>query len=1236
MKSCYNIIGWLSILFGVMVGLLGCTDELFYSSNVGTPSDVVCFTASLSNPHSASQTRSASGHLEIEQGEWLVGTEQSVSRGTPVTLLEGSAGVIGYVYDTWQEHSSAVGETPAITGTLPWETLYNKEFKFDGDELTAASNNVRWNTLNEDSAKFYVYAPYSLTGGTLSSEEQGGSPQLTYIVNDTPTEQNDLIVASWKGKTSYKQSIPLVFNHALTAVRFKVGFDCIVKSLEVKGICNSGTYTFGDGWAITQTPKDYTFNFGENGSGQAFSANTFLTDGNNTLMMIPQKLSSNAKVILTYIEGGTEKTIPSTLKDKVWQEGKMITYTIHKNAAPQTVYFDLAAGNVELGRAATAEDVTNYSSYIADLKVNDDIYVGFIYVNGEAKPVVGKHSSTNQYYVYQSSTSTDTKFSDYIAAKTGYKDESDYNSQSNCRIPDYAPVKLSDGTFWKDYITNNTSVEDVIETWDDGNLVRVDGQSASCEKNKLKNIKVVRDVGRTHTKNYIKVSGNGNSTKYNLTIDNIYTIKQVPVISTAFRSRTEGGIAYIPSGNTELIINLLGDSRMGCIHIQNTPTDKVVLQGTGSLTVADADFRTISDSKSAGYDNSDFGDTDGYISNFWNSAIGNNTNDKSATKPYNENLYNFYINSGVIFAGTTKAEDCSAIGGGGNGFGQVYITGGNVTAVATTAGTAIGGGMGHTATGGPGEVYIIGGNIYAYNFANRWGIPSSAIGGGSSDKNVGREGSVSISGGYVYAYSALGTAIGGGSSKTVTGGNATITVSGGQVIAKSGQGAGIGGGSSRTGGGSAVGVSYNGGTATINISGNPIIRTGSIGGGTTGDSAGKLGYAKITVSGGDIQAQFVMEAGSTGTPTFEMSGGTIRNSYVNDNEYFHTKKFGGAVYLEDGTFTMSGGTIKNCSAVQGGAVYIARKSEEPLAEDEFNFKMEGGEIHSCFATGGKIDDIAYLGHGGAICLDGGQIHMWGGKIWNNYSENGNGGAVYISNGNFIMKNLSRIITDNYPTITGNAAHKGNGGGVFVSSENGKSVKVDLLQGIITNNTANNYGGGICVDMGETQNSANVTVGMTGQGVTEETANPKISENMAMMAGGGLYARGMNANITINSGMIDENKVSAYVKNENVANEKGGVTLNDGLVTHVVVTFDGNGGKEGETETYTQKIVTNTNSRLTPNRFKRNGFKFVGWNNRPDGLGKKIYTADPNNPNQVVEVVPLSENITLYAQWGAIQ
>lgn len=1210
MKNRYTIWRCLTALMLVMVGVCACTDELDGLGVDSTrPSDVICFTASLSDNRTGSQTRSASGHLEIEQEEWLVGTEQSITRGTPVTLLEGSAGVIGYVYETWQENAPAVDETPAIKGTLPWETLYNKEFKFDGDELTAASGNVRWNTLDQPNVRFYAYAPYDQTGETLSSKEQGGSPQLKYTVNETPKNQNDLIVASWEGQSDYKQSIPLVFNHALTAVRFKIGFDCTVTKLEVKGIYNSGTYTFGKEWEVNtissdanaQLTSNYTFTFGENGSGQPFSANAFLTDGDNTLMMIPQTLSAEAKVVLTYIEGEKTKTITSTLKDKVWQEGKMITYTIHKTSAPTTIYFDLAAGNVLIGINVNQFD--NKGTY-----ANGTEYRGYVFVNGEVKPVQGTHNNDNVYHVYQSSTSSD--YSQYNAVNTGYANETDFNNKQGCRIPQYASVKHGNIS-WRDYITNNTSVDDVIEMWDDGQYVRDDQESASKEQNI--GTARVREVGRTHTKNHILVKGAGNSEssiQYKLTVDDIYSTWQYHDPDD-FRGRSYGGITYYPNGNTNLTINLLGDNRVGYVHINNQRTDYITFEGTGTLTAANADFITPDDfTDKRKWDNSYYGisetsDERRYISNHRKSAIGNDTQSSGQ-------VYNLTFNSGTIFAGTTKIENCSAIGGGGNGYGQVFINGGTVTAVATTTGAAIGGGIGFSDVGGEGHVTIAGGNVYAYNFANRWDVPSSSIGGGGSKNSVGKLGNINITGGYVYAYSALGTAIGGGSSQAQGGGNAEITITGGQIIAKSGTGAGIGGGSSRTIGTGSTTV-YNGGSATVKILGNPIIRTGSIGGGTTGHPKGKLGSANISIEGGDIQAQFVMEAGSTVTPTFEMSGGTIRNSYVNDNEYIHTKKFGGAVYLEDGIFTMSGGTIKNCSAEQGGAVYVNSQSGNST------FTMTGGEIHSCFATGtyNNVDSLINPGHGGAVCLMGGQVNMSGGKIRNNYSENGDGGAVYISNGNFAMKNGS-------PEITANAAHKGNGGGVFVTSQ-GSGVEVDLLQGIITNNTANNYGGGICVDMGNTENTANVTVGANGQGVTESDANPKISGNMAMMSGGGLYVRGTSANVTINSGMIAQNRVSAYVKNEDVANEMGGVTLNAGLVTHVVVTFDGNGGKVDGTDTYTQNIVTNTNSKLAPNRFERDGYDFAGWNTRADGLGES-YSDE--------EAEPLSGHITLYAQWKA--
>ena len=1154
------------IIATVITALCGCTDELDYLENNTRPTDVVCFTTSLSRKASDKATRSSYDILTIDEEKWdltPLGSD-AVTRGMPMTLLNGSAGVLAYIYDEWSNT------------TLPYSEIYDKEYLFDGDEMTAASNDIRWSNIakvaNNDSIAFYVYAPYQANGCTLSSNDTGGVPTLTYQVSNEIEKQEDLIVASWKGAKGVNygtgiesRSVPLAFEHILTAVKFKVGFACTAKSLKVVGVNNSGVYRMGDKWNVnTAQTQDYIINFGTDGEGVDFNANDILTEDTTTLMMIPQTLPEGAQVVFTYIADGVAHTDTVLLKGQ-WNEGKMITYTLHNSTPPSNIYFDLAAGKVEIGPTTN-----NVSKGVT--------YSGKIYVNGNAVEVSGTHKKGNVYYVYQSSTSD----SRYNASATGYATIEDFNNKVNCRIPDYKPVEYNNQR-WSDFITNYTNVDSVIMVWYENNSTQTAAK-----------------VGRSGTKNNITVEAVANET-YNLTIDDIYSTYQV-----ASTSRLVGGITFSPGtkSNCILRINSVGDNRLGNIHYYNNNNNgsKLIFEGTGSLTVADV---INTKGKAPGLSASE---SSGFFANYYCAAIGGN--DDST----HERCYGIVINSGVIFAGSTVHENCSAIGGGGNGLGEVTINGGTVTAVASTTGTAIGGGIGYSSMGGEGLVYINGGNVYAYNLNNKRNIPSSAIGGAGSSASTGTRGTIEINGGYVYAYSALGTAIGGGSSQTKVGGDAYVTITGGQVIAKSGRGAGIGGGSACTGGGTGE---LDGGTAIINISGNPIIRTGSIGGGNTNASAGKIGSANINISGGDIQAQFVMAAGAKTTPSFTMTGGTIRNSSVDDEEYIHIKKKGGAVYLEDGHFTMSDGIIKDCSAEQGGAVYIERKSTDPMDEDEFNFIMSGGEIRSCYATGGTTE----AGHGGALYLNSGQVKMTGGRMHYNYSENGNGGAIYIRNGNFFME-------DGMPVITKNSAQKGDGGAVFVTSlinDENETVKVNLQRGKILENTANNYGGGVCVDMEGNATKADVVIGVTGQGVTEDDADPMITKNISLLQGGGLYVRGMNASITINSGMIDKNIVSAHVKNENVAiSQDGGiVTLNDGLVTHQVVTFNSNFG--AEPEEYTQNIVTNTNSRLTPNRFTRGGYRFNGWNTRPDGLG-----TDYSNEH----LMDISEDITLYAKWQA--
>ena len=1143
------------ILLGVMMYLSGCTDDLGIVGNRQV--DYLCFTATLGGDSLSHSSRGTSDYLSYEEEDWSLVDDADISnesRGNAVSRLEGSAGIIGYIKGT--------------SWTL-WDRLDHQRFEFAGDELSTTGDPIYWNAIKTtDNLLVHAYAPNSIKSNVDNEQDNfdESSHSFTYTVPAVVSDQTDILVARTEVPSNYRSSIPLAFEHALTAVKFNIGFNCTVKSLKIEGLKNSGTYTFGEGWSEQSGNAAYEFTFGGEsdtnislGAGERFKV---LTDGENTLMMIPQELNG-AKVTLTYDDN---KTIVSTLKDKEWKSGKMVTYTIYKER-PNIVYLDLAAGNVGIdgktkrysGAYFQTKDGTTSRIEITD----------------------GTHTNDVVYYVYQSTESNRNT--------TGLVDGS-------WVIPSYPRVECG-GKPWSEYITNNACVEDVIEMWDDG--AHVKGSAATNEKHI--GVSVVRDAGRSHTSNKINVIGQAGFI-CNLTIDNVYSVYQQ---SGDPGYRTEGTLTFKPTqANSKMYLNLVGDNRLGNIHYCNFTRDNgsaIVFEGTGSLTVADANFVTGKYNRYS---------VTGYYSNHHSSAIGG-SDDES-----NDKSYGIIFKSGVIFAGSTQAENCSAIGAGGNEVGEIIIDGGVVTAVASTTGTAIGGGIGFSAEGGVGYVTINGGNVYAYNLQNPVDIPSAAIGGAGSSDSKGSDGYVTITGGNVFALSALGTAIGGGSSKTKRGGDAYVTISGGTVIAKSISvlggpdggnsgvkllaGAGIGGGTGGTNGG------VNGGTANVTISGNPIIRTGSIGGGKTNNSTGTIGSANINVSGGDIQAQFVMAAGSGISPTFTMTGGTVRNSDTSDEEYYHIQPHGGAVYLEEGTFEMSGGEIVNCSAIRGGAVYIKGNAST-------TFTMSDGKIYDCTSIKNPLyPDIDP--HGGAVYLEGGEVSLSDGSIFDNLANGGHGGGIYITDGNFEMTGTATALLGNSAIYRDGKG--GHGGALYVTSSN--NAQVSVLSGTISENSSDRLGGGICVDMGNSDKTAEVTIG------TASNTLPSIISNHTILSGGGLFVRGSKANVTIKGGKIAENTTSAYVVNENVANELGMVSLLDEQVTtHVTVTFNGNGGtlEEGS---IIQHIVTATNSLLVTPTFTRAGYKFIGWNTRADGYGDGDY-----NDGKVMNI---QTDLTLYAQW----
>ena len=618
-------------------------------------------------------------------------------------------------------------------------------------------------------------------------------------------------------------------------------------------------------------------------------------------------------------------------------------------------------------------------------------------------------------------------------------------------------------------------------------------------------------VGRPSTDHRIVVSCNQ---LYTVLLDNVWSTYQE--FNTYRRS---GGIMFFPqSDGANFQVYLKGDNRFGNVFYCSTwynllsdygykrgmqdASDELVEGSDGVYRPEEIDFKsaTLHFKSAAGAGSTSgtltvanidptatFGTMFGHdlTANFYNSVIG--ASDHPAE--VNENSRGITFDGGTVFAGAQYEDDCSAIGGGGNGIGEVIINGGSVTAVTSSTGTALGGGIGYTDHGGSGHVRITGGNVYAYNGGivrldpitqtELRFVPAAAIGGASSFRLPCDPSSVEITGGTVYAESVGGVAIGGGGSATMQGGDATITITGGNITAKSVSkvvngmtvpyGSAIGGG---VGGAGTDDVIAKGGDCTFTMSAGTLT-AGSVGGGSTNDARAKVGYANATITGGDIRAQFIMAAGATEPCRFTMSAGTIHNSTTGSTDFRLVKSDGGALWLEDptGVVSITGGVIDNCQAANGGAVYTTGGS----------VTVRNASITNCQALTGDGGAFAVMANGATVNLT--SATVTGNSAYNN------GGAFFL--------NPNAAVTITGGSISDNTSRQD--GGAFYGSA-GSTLR--LNSGSIERNAATS-GGGVYLDSG-----AKLTY------TTSNTATAYIRANTATNLGGGVYlAKGTTAKKT---------------------------------------------------------------------------------------------------------------------------
>lgn len=530
----------------------------------------------------------------------------------------------------------------------------------------------------------------------------------------------------------------------------------------------------------------------------------------------------------------------------------------------------------------------------------------------------------------------------------------------------------------------------------------------------------VRQSGNSSTSNQIKFSGK--ITEYvNIEIDGINSTVKDSISIPAHTNNEKYIVLYLKGDN--YINNIL-------YYTDNSENSLKDMQSNSVLKITSVNGDGSTDGKLTIIPMKGSGTEDGSIR--YNAAIGGTDGQAGVA--------GIHIAGGTIIIDVDESNDCSAIGGGGNGYAQIKISGGYINAKNASTGATIGGGVGYTSIGSGCDIEITGGTVIAENIGKykesnidtRAWCYGVAIGGGSSYKQESdsNPSNITITGGNVTAIVPEGqTAIGAGNSNKSNAGHANITIAGGTVVCEGG----VGGGTSTDGnggngtlnvtngnltvkgfiGGGATKNGAMGGTATVTIEGeSTIIKAASIGGGIS-EKNNNASQANVTITNGEIQAQIVMEGKGS---TFNMSGGTIDNSKAVKEGFIFKMVDGGAVYVGNGVVTMTGGTIKNCTTSgKGGAIYVT-----------------GGDF---IMTGGTIENNATDLEGGAVCIVGGNVNIESGMIINNIALR-NGGAIAVTSGDLTIgtqkcHDAGESSVHIHPIIEGNIA--ADGGGIYVDS-----------------------------------------------------------------------------------------------------------------------------------------------------------------------------------------------------------
>ena len=278
------------------------------------------------------------------------------------------------------------GTSATSISTTPW--FYNAEVNANG---TLANTQV-W-SWGEPYARFYAVYPQVTTSYsklTLAPSTNASTPYVNIEVEPGVQNQKDLMTAC-SGETPIHYAtlgtapaVPLQFQHAMTAIRFKIGDRLSgthkITKIEIVGAKSKGKFTlpssvqatsgasFNSAWSDVSTPATFTLDgISVNTSGHVNETIVGKDDDNFTFYMIPQNLSGIK--VKVYFDTQASPAIVAPLAG-TWKAGTTKTYALSQSANNLKYTFEATPNPSEAANTEGATTSYQITSYVDDDKLH--------------------------------------------------------------------------------------------------------------------------------------------------------------------------------------------------------------------------------------------------------------------------------------------------------------------------------------------------------------------------------------------------------------------------------------------------------------------------------------------------------------------------------------------------------------------------------------------------------------------------------------------------------------------------------------------------------------------------------------------------------------------------------------------------------------------------------------------------------------------------------------------------